>query len=106
MDIILFKTIVDFKKKGEFKGNVVFQDNNERQKYRKRFSKLSLLKNGTLKHPKGIVPSWANVDKAFKKIHYKKKLHCIEKKHLVSVLVAAGFYMPKFLGGLERVVGE
>ena len=105
MDII-FKTIVEFKKKGEFKGNVVFRDSKKRQKYQKRFSILSLLKNGTLKHPKGIAPSRASVDKTFKKVHYKKKLHCIEKKHLVSVLVAAGFYMPRFIGGLERVVAE
>ena len=81
----------------------------DKKEYVRRFSKFSITKIGKqelLTHQsKGIVPTWDDVDSIISTKHYKEDQHKSNHRELKSLLLAK-YGMPKFLGGMERVVDE
>ena len=106
MEQVLRDSIVYFIKTGQIKKEIKFADLSERLKFCKRFKKFSLNEKNELIHcSKGKIPSWDEVRKVVDKQH-KIDGHFSVPQDLVTLLVENGFGMPKFLGGLKRVVAE
>ena len=112
MEQVLRDSIIYYIQTGQIKKEITFADLSERLKFYKRFKKFSLNENNDLIHsskgkfPVGIkIPSW---DKMRKVIDNQPKIdgHFSRPESLVTLLVENGFGMPKFLGGLKRVVAE
>ena len=108
MEEILRKTIISF-----VKGNDITKfctlSSVDKKEYVRRYSKVSITKIGKqelLTHQsKGIVPTWDDVDSIISTKHYKEDQHKSNRRELKSLLLAK-YGMPKFLGGMERVVDE
>ena len=107
MERVLFSAIVYFIKKTTIFLGIQNLKIVRKELYRKRFQKFAL-KNESLTHcSKGIVPSLEDVDELMSKTHFSKSgKHIRKASALVTALTKAGFGMPKFLGGITRVVEE
>ena len=107
MERVLFSAIVNFIKNDYFPRYSEFKDCEERELYRKRFQKFALKKESLTHCSKGIVPSLEDLDEFMSKAHYSKSgKHIRKASALVTALTKAGFGMPKFLSGINRVVEE
>ena len=106
MEQVLRDSIIYYIQTGQIKKEIKFADLSERLKFYKRFKKFSLNENNDLIHSsKGKIPSWDEMRKVIDNQH-KIDGHFSRPESLVTLLVEKGFGMPKFLGGLKRVVAE